>query len=168
MLAGCYLQVSTKGCPFAACGTGEAEQRAKVTEELQRRTQRIRTCQVGKRTPYPEPRLLHELTDELLLASSVVSHMSAPALPGIAIFRLLALAVADAHWLTTRACVRCLLALRALPPRICGLAPASAPLKICRALFILGAGRAPLLLASSAPPFERRNRDFLRWGGGEG
>ena len=42
-----------------------------MAEELQRRAQRTHICQVGKRTPNPEPRLLHELTDELLVVASV-------------------------------------------------------------------------------------------------
>ena len=70
VLAGCCLQVSSKGCPFAAGGTGKAGQHARVAEELQRRAQRAHIRQVGKRTPNPEPRLLHVLTDELLVVAS--------------------------------------------------------------------------------------------------
>jgi hypothetical protein len=83
VLAGCCLQVSSKGCPFAACGTCEAEQPVKVAEELQRWAQHLRTFAVGTRTPSPEPRLLHELTDELqVTASDEVNPVCSPLVAG--------------------------------------------------------------------------------------
>jgi hypothetical protein len=56
VLAGCCLQVSSKGCPFAAGGTGKAGKRARVAEEFQRRAQRAHIRQVGKRTPHTRSR----------------------------------------------------------------------------------------------------------------
>jgi hypothetical protein len=70
-----------------------------VVEELQRRTQSIRKFPVGTHTPHQEPRLLRELTDELLVTSSdAASRVGAepPALQANPIYRLLAWLVADA------------------------------------------------------------------------
>ena len=79
--------------------TDPAERPAGEAKALQKLAQRIRSFPEGKFTPSPPPRLLHELTDEILVvASSAVAGVGReePALSTNAALRLLAWTVADA------------------------------------------------------------------------
>ena len=79
--------------------TGAAERPAGDPQALLALARRIRTFPEGKHTPSPLPRLLHELTDELLVvASNAVSGVGReePVLSANAALRLLAWTVADA------------------------------------------------------------------------
>ena len=83
--------------------TDPAERAAGDAEALQKLARRIRTFPEGEYTPTPPPRLLHELTDEVLvIASDAVSGVGReqPALSGNATLRLLAWTVADASGAT--------------------------------------------------------------------
>ena len=84
---------------------GDDVRRAKLSEALEKLTQRILTFPEGKHEPSAPVQLLHQLTDEILvLAADAVEKVMAKQQPrpsGKAQFRLLAWMVADARGATT-------------------------------------------------------------------
>ena len=95
-----WLWNSLAGHPVC---TGAAEQPANESEALKRLARRIRASPEGKFEPSPAPRLLHEITDALLItASDAVAAVGEeePKLSGNGILKLLAWTVADARGAT--------------------------------------------------------------------
>ena len=119
-----------------------------MAEALQRRAQRSRTCQVGKLTLYPEPRLLHELTDELLVTASAETNLVCS--PLVAGKGALYLGSRSAYWLIRRARVICCSPSAPSPRESVTLLPRARALKICRALLRPWRRVCTLLLAQGA------------------